>query len=152
MFAQHIIGSHNIFIWRVRFEDVCELQFFHDSSWMSGWQESNQKKKYILKSVHFIDVQFAPLWRKTLTSFLFPDLVYFSAGIPGGTTNIQTILDLCVRCSDEVPFLVSGVVILHNFRIWGNKNPHTMCDLERDSVKLNVLCDLMHGRVIRFFF
>jgi len=67
------------------------------------------KKMYISKSVHFIDVQFAPLRRKTQTSFLFPDLVYLSAGIPGGTTNIQTILDLCVCCSDEVPFLVSGV-------------------------------------------
>jgi len=27
-----------------------------------------------------------------------------------------------------------------------------MCDLERDSTKLNVLCNLMHGRVIKFFF
>jgi hypothetical protein len=27
-----------------------------------------------------------------------------------------------------------------------------MCDLERESTKLNVLCDLLHGRVIRFFF
>jgi hypothetical protein len=109
---------------------------------MTGIQPKNI---YISKSVHFIDVQFAPLRRKTQTSFLFPDLVYLS----GGTTNIQTILDLCVCCSDEVSFLVSGAVILHNFRIWGNKNPHTMCDLERDSVELNVLC--MAGSSDSFF-
>jgi len=54
---------------------------------------------------------------------------------------------------------VSGVVILHNFRVLGNKNPHVMCELEggerereRVCAKLNMWCDLMHGRVIRFFF
>lgn len=95
-----------------------------------------------------------PIYRGKLRllSWLFPNLVYPIAVIPGGTTNIQTILDLCVCCSDEVPFLVSGIVILHNFRIWRNKNPHVMCELERHSAKLNVWCDLINGRVIRFFF
>jgi hypothetical protein len=154
MFTKHIIGSHNNFIWRVKFEDVCELEFINDSSWMSGWQESNNNKKSISQNLFVLQMFSLHLYKGKLRllSWQFPYLAYLSAGIPGCTTNIQTILDLCVCCSDEVPFLVSGVVILHNFRIWGNKNPHVVCDLERDSAKLNVWCDLMHGRVIRFFF
>lgn len=87
-----------------------------------------------------------------LLSWLLSLLVYLSTGISGGTTNIQTILDRFVCSSDEMPFLVSRVVILHIFRIWRNKNPHVICELERDSAKLNMWCELMRGRVIKFFF
>lgn len=113
-----------------------------------------QQEKNIPQNLFIIQMSGLHLYigKLRLLSWLLPDLVYLSAGIPGGTTSNQTIYDLCLCCWDEVPFRVSGVVILHNFRIWGNKNPHVICELVRDSAKLSVWCDLMHGRVIRFFF
>ncbi|GBM38955.1 hypothetical protein AVEN_271064-1 [Araneus ventricosus] len=54
--------------------------------------------------------------------------------------------------SGESTFHVSGMVNRHNVRIWSKENPHVSAQLQRDSPKVNVWCDLMHNKVIEPFF
>ena len=54
-------------------------------------------KKEQCMPVHYTDIWFA-LYKEKLSK-LFQSTIYLSrlqVGIPGGTTNLQTILDLCV--------------------------------------------------------
>ena len=54
--------------------------------------------------------------------------------------------------SDESTFHVSGLINRHNSKIWGSQNPHETYELERDSPVLNVLCGIMHDKIIGPFF
>ena len=54
--------------------------------------------------------------------------------------------------SDESTFYVSKLLNRHNLRIWGSENPHDTCELERDSPKLNVCCEIMHDKINGPFF
>ena len=54
--------------------------------------------------------------------------------------------------SDESTFHVSGLINRHNSKIWGSQNPHETYELERDSSKLNVWCEIMHVKIIGPFF
>jgi hypothetical protein len=94
MCTYHIIGSHNIFIQRVRFEDVCKLECIQ---WclLGVWTIGIQQERNISQSLFIIHMSSLHHYKEKLP-WLLPALVYFSAGIPGGTTNIQTVLDLCV--------------------------------------------------------
>ncbi|KFM58633.1 hypothetical protein X975_22411, partial [Stegodyphus mimosarum] len=57
-----------------------------------------------------------------------------------------------IMFSDEASFHLSGIVNRHNVRIWGSENPHEYRKAQRDSSKVNVVCGLMHDRVIGPFF
>ena len=50
--------------------------------------------------------------------------------------------------SNEASFHVSEKVNWHNVRIWGSQNPYEVVEKERDSLKLNVWCGLMHNQII----
>ena len=50
--------------------------------------------------------------------------------------------------ADEATFHVSGKVNKHNIRIWGSQNPCEVLERERDSLKINVWCGLMHNQII----
>ena len=54
--------------------------------------------------------------------------------------------------SDEATFHVSGKLNKHNVRIWGPENPHVTRELQRDGLKENVWCGIMHNRIIGPFF
>ena len=53
---------------------------------------------------------------------------------------------------DELTFHVSALLNRHNLKIRGSENPHDTCELERDSPKLNVWCEIMHDIIIGPFF
>ena len=53
--------------------------------------------------------------------------------------------------SDELTH-VSGLLNRHKLRIWGWKNPHATCELEREYPKQNVWCGIMHEIIIGPFF
>ena len=54
--------------------------------------------------------------------------------------------------SDESTFHVSGLLNRHNLKIWISGNRHDTCELERDPLKLNVWCGIMHDKIIGPFF
>ena len=55
--------------------------------------------------------------------------------------------------SDEATFHTNGKVNRHNVRIWGEENPHTTIENERDSPKANAFCAISKNHVHgRFFF
>ena len=64
----------------------------------------------------------------------------------------------CICFSDEATFHVSGKLNKHNARIRGTENPHITreieCtrEIERDSPKVNVWCELLYNKVIGPFF
>ena len=59
---------------------------------------------------------------------------------------------ICDCFSDESTFHVSGLPNRHNLRIWGSKNLHDICKLERDSPELNIWCGIMRDKIIGPFF
>jgi hypothetical protein len=54
--------------------------------------------------------------------------------------------------SDETTFRLSGKVNRHNVRIWGQQNPHTTLEHDRDSPKVNVFCAISQTKVYGPFF
>ena len=50
--------------------------------------------------------------------------------------------------SDGSIFHVSGLINRHKSIIWGSQNPLETYELERDSPKLNVWCEIMHDKII----
>ena len=57
-----------------------------------------------------------------------------------------------VCISDESTFHVSELINRRNSRIWGSQNPHEIYELERDSPKLIVWCEIMRDKIIGPFF
>ncbi|GFY59173.1 DUF4817 domain-containing protein [Trichonephila inaurata madagascariensis] len=54
--------------------------------------------------------------------------------------------------NDESCFHKCGKVNKHNCRIWGNENPHQLCEYERDTPKVNVWLGLDTNDIIGPFF
>ena len=52
----------------------------------------------------------------------------------------------------ESMFHISGLLNRHILGIWRSENPHDTCELEWDSLKLNVWCGIMHNKIIGLFF
>jgi hypothetical protein len=52
--------------------------------------------------------------------------------------------DLSARfiSSDKATFHINGKVNRHNVRFWVTENPHIILEHERDSLKVNVFCDI----------
>jgi len=74
-----------------------------------------KRQIYVSKPYHCTYIQFVPLHMNAFKAFfgLLPTLVDFTVGIPGGTTNIQLIFDICPCfvtdvvgcCSHSVPYV-----------------------------------------------
>jgi hypothetical protein len=54
--------------------------------------------------------------------------------------------------TDKATFHVSGAVNMHNVRIWGSQQPHSVMEHVRDSPKVNVWCGVMCNTIIGPFF
>jgi hypothetical protein len=94
---------------------------------------TNQKKIIITISVHFTDVRFAKLQRKTLSFFLTN--IYLSILQRGHPWRLDKYTDdiRALYFSPEATFHVSGVANGQNCRNWGNENPHVTCEVDRAS-------------------
>ena len=67
---------------------------------------------------------------------------------------IKTMSSFCslIIMSDEATFHLSGVVNKQNCRIWGEQNPHTFVEYQRDSPKVNVWCAVSQNKIYGPFF
>jgi hypothetical protein len=53
---------------------------------------------------------------------------------------------------DEATLHINGCVNRYNFRIWGSQQPNKFFEYVRDTPKMNVYCEMLHGRVAGLFF
>ena len=98
------------------------------------------KKKCIFQNLFLLQMYSLHLYegKLRLLSWLFPYLVYLSAGIPGGTTNIQTYWTSVCAAQMRCPFLwvelwfftISGfgeAKIHMSYVIWRETVPDSTC-------------------------
>ena len=52
--------------------------------------------------------------------------------------------------TDEATFHVSGKLNKHNVGFWASEHPHGIRELERNSPKVNVWCEIMYNEAKNF--